>query len=206
MSRHRSSSLFRANTGPPLAGLRRLLFRFAVAYAAVAVTSAVSLAFIPTVSKTLIEVTHTAIINVLGSQGVPWWQTTDVVQGMLLLLLMWVGAELPGFPVGFLLTHMAWVVRAVVSGLGLGAIIGAFGWRGVVFDLLALGPWNILTGGGLLLAAVASIHLQRSVRRGASPPASWVFGALYIGAGLLILASGFVESRTAAPLTRWLSL
>ncbi|MCY0902343.1 MAG: hypothetical protein OWU32_09205 [Firmicutes bacterium] len=207
MAGRRSGILFRANTGPPLKGLRRLVLRFTVAYAAVTVIAAVSLAFFPKLSSPLIQVTQAAVQSVSGSQGASWWQTTDVVEGLLLLLLMWVASELPRFPVGFLLTHAIWIVRAAVAGLGLGATIGAFGWRGAVFDLLALGPWNILTGGAVLLGTAASVQLNRfAVSRGASPAVSWAFGALYVAAGLLILASGFLESRTAAPLTRWLNL
>lgn len=135
---------------------------------------------------------------------------TEFIIECLLLLIVWVASQLPVFPLGGLLLTGVCFLRAATVGLCASELLGQFGWRGAGFDLLALLPWNILTGGGIVLAcAVGYAHARRLRKMSASQIGSlwWLtFHGAYVGALGLLICATWLEGAISSPMAHLFAL
>lgn len=101
-------------------------------------------------------------------------------------------------------------LRAVSAGLTFLAIMVAFGLRGFGFDLLAIAPSNILTGGSFILAATVGLLLIRHSRKGGKSTFGYPVWVAYHGAVLVaavvLLCSGKLETAATMHALGWLAL
>ncbi|MCI0184109.1 hypothetical protein [Sulfoacidibacillus ferrooxidans] len=150
---------------------------------------------------------HEAIVSLLTGSTVPHVVITESTVELLLLFFLWIFAQTSvgtPFIVGLLF------LRAVSAGLTFLAIMVAFGLRGFGFDLLAIAPSNILTGGSFILAATVGLLLIRHSRKGGKSTFGYPVWVAYHGAVLVaavvLLCSGKLETAATMHALGWLAL
>ncbi|MCY0877046.1 MAG: hypothetical protein OWT28_12380 [Firmicutes bacterium] len=135
---------------------------------------------------------------------------TELAFACVLLLIVWLASQLPLLPIGGLLLTGVCFVRGASVGLCISELFVQFGWRGAGFDLLALVPWNILTGGGLVLACSVGYAHARRLRRLSlrQVEARWwfTFHGAFLFALALSIAAMWVEGTLSPPVARLLAL
>ncbi len=102
----------------------------------------------------LIHALHSnAVVHSIGKAA--FW---DAFYGMLFILLFWV---LGHIPIATPLIVFFLFLRALSLGLAITGMIYAFGLQGAGFDLLGVLPWNILSGGAVVLSASVATQFTR---------------------------------------------
>ncbi len=117
---------------------------------------------LPAWMRTDVATNIVALIHALHSNAVAhsigraaFW---DAFYGMLFVVLFWV---LGHIPIATPLIVLILFLRAFSLGLAMTGMIYAFGLQGAGFDLLGLLPWNILSGGAVVLSASVATHYMR---------------------------------------------
>lgn len=199
---------FRVNTGrlfhatamdrPMTRGFKTTVIFMLILYGMGIIMGALACAALP--KSVLIQVTHQVLVQL---QTFPWSPVTlnitpafaAALVSVGLVLLFWLlGQSAVGSPfiIGLLF------LRGAILGCGLVFGILALGFHGALFDLLAVMPWNILTAGGIVLAASAS-HMMtqplRSMGLSQVPKNAYIaFCTLHVLSAILCLTSGWIET------------
>ncbi|PWI56979.1 hypothetical protein [Sulfoacidibacillus thermotolerans] len=186
-------------------GLRVGTFLTVLYIVGVAIGLVIYFSFPASLQSSFLVQIHTAISSLSPSTSPVHGAFTETTLEFILLFVIWIFAQTPiGTP--FIVSLL--FLRAVSTGLTFLALVAAFGWRGLYFDLLAIAPSNILTGGGFIFAATVSVLLIRHRHSGGKSSlrySVWVayHSAVLLAAGLLF-CSGKLETAATTHAFAWL--
>ncbi len=193
----------------PLAaeGIRLSLFLTVLYAVGFATGPLMYLSFPTNLKSSFITQIHTALLSLSTFHPAAHVTITETTVELLLLFMMWIFAQTP---IGTPFVVIILFLRAVSAGLTFLSIPLAFGLRGFGFDLLAIAPSNILTGGSFIFAATVGLLLIRHAHKGGKTTFRypvWVayHGAVLFAAGLLF-CSGKLETVAAIHALGWLGL
>lgn len=202
-----AAARFRSRIDVPTGNAWRTPVFFAALYVTGALCGAISLLWFPaSLAHAVSSGFYEAAQSLQNSVAATLAAKTELAVECVLLLLVWIGAQLPLLPLGGPLLIGVCFLRSAAEGLCLSELLLRFGWRGAGFDLLAMVPWNILTGGGFVLAcSVGYLHARRlhGTSRSRLGLRWWIaFHSAFLCALALCVGAMWVEGTLSPPVAR----
>lgn len=143
------------------------------------------------VATNIMVLVHALRVNVVA-QSIGTAAFWDAFYGMLFILLFWVLGHIPiATPIVILVLFL----RSLSLGLAITGMVYAFGLKGAGFDLLGILPWNILSGGAVVLSAsMATLYARQQLFNRAPVVRRYLaYCALHSMSIVLIFFSGWVQ-------------